>query len=96
MMKRKQVKREPEPHDAMSGFSLGQLPQPGQHDDQLPSYSDAAFGGGMPMVMAPTGQLAQPTMPPMDGGAGLGGAAAGDEDWASAPPPSYDEAVSGL
>ena len=25
MMKRKQVKREPEPHDAMSGFSLGQL-----------------------------------------------------------------------
>ena len=27
MMKRKQVKREPEPHDAMSGFSLSQLPQ---------------------------------------------------------------------
>jgi hypothetical protein len=106
MIKRKQVKTEPPP--ALGGFDLGQQlqiePQAalhGQQDEQLPSYDDATgFGGGAaahlagmglpPAGLAAAGQLPQHTVMgtilPVDGL---------EQDWAAAPPPSYDEVVGG-
>jgi len=84
MIKRKQVKTEPLPD--MGGFDLGQLqlrPQVavyGQQDEQLPSYDDAtAFVGEAPQHTA-----MGTAMLPLD---------ELEQDWAAAPPPSYDEVV---
>ena len=109
MMKRKQVKTEPPPDMGGFdlGLQLPIEPQAAldeQQDEQLPSYDDAtAFGGaagahiagahlagmgfppaGFPLVGQLPQQTAMGTMLPPDGFA---------QDWAAAPPPSYDEVV---
>ena len=100
MVKRKQVKKEPPPDTG--GFNLGQqlevesqpalqhqIPLHGQQDEELPSYDDAtAFAAGTGAMLP----LAGPVMPHTVMGTIMpqGGS---EQEWAAAPPPSYDEVV---